>query len=99
MFPADGWYVHCRLPGVRATSLTTLLFCTAIVTGTAARGGQSELAEAGWKALRNGNAERAASIFAEGLEQAPDDPGLQLGAGSAAHARGRQREAMARLER
>ncbi len=51
------------------------------------------------KALRDGNPRRAAGLFAEGLSSSPDDPVLLFGAGAAAHALGRQQEAMARLER
>jgi len=93
------------MPVVRHSCLRACvctLVITAAVVGAGAQSPPSaarELFEAGWKALRSGNATRAASIFAEGLDQAPDDPGLLFGAGAAAHARGRQREAMARLER
>ena len=59
----------------------------------------SELNDAGWKALRDNNPRRAAALFAEGLSASPDDPVLLFGAGAAAHALGRQSEAMARLER
>jgi len=59
----------------------------------------ADLAAAGWKAMRNDNPTRAASLFNEALELAPDDPGLLLGAASAAHALGQQPIAMARLER
>jgi tetratricopeptide (TPR) repeat protein len=59
----------------------------------------SELNDAGWKALRDGNPKRASTFFAEGLTLSPDDPVLLLGAGSAAHALGKQPEAMAWLER
>lgn len=59
----------------------------------------SELADAGWKAMRSDNPKRAAALFNEALELAPDDPLLMLGAASAAHALGQQPIAMARLER
>jgi tetratricopeptide (TPR) repeat protein len=59
----------------------------------------TELNDAGWKALRNENPDRAAALFAEALQARPDDPALLLGAGAAAHARGKQTEAMAWLER
>jgi tetratricopeptide (TPR) repeat protein len=76
--------------------------CIAIALSTVivhAQSRASELADAGWKALRNENATRAATLFAEALELAPDDPGLLFGAGAAAHAKGRQQEAMAWLGR
>ena len=74
----------------------------AIVTCAGAASAQqqpSELAEAGWKALRNDYPKRAAALFNEALELAPDEPGLLFGAAAAAHALGQQRVAMARLER
>jgi tetratricopeptide (TPR) repeat protein len=57
----------------------------------------SELNEAGWKALRDGYQDRAATIFAEAVSLRPNDPVLLFGWGAAAHAQGKQREAMARL--
>jgi tetratricopeptide (TPR) repeat protein len=71
----------------------------AATLGICAQSRTAELNESGWKALNAGNAVRAAALFAEALEIAPDDPVLLFGAGAAAHARGRQKEAMARLER
>jgi tetratricopeptide (TPR) repeat protein len=59
----------------------------------------SELQAAGWKALRDDNPRRAAVLFGEALDLAPDEPSALLGAGAAAHALGKQTEAMARLER
>lgn len=64
-----------------------------------AQSSPSELRDAGWKALQNQNPRKAAALFAEALDLAPDDPLALLGAGAAAHAQGRQTEAMARLER
>jgi len=58
-----------------------------------------ELNDAGWKALRDGNNDRAATLFAEALTLRPKDPILLFGSGAAAHAQGRQRDAMARLQR
>jgi tetratricopeptide (TPR) repeat protein len=68
---------------------------------TAALGAQStvvELNEAGWKALRDGHEVRSEALFAEALTLRPNDPILLLGAAAAAHAQGKQREAMARLQ-
>jgi tetratricopeptide (TPR) repeat protein len=59
----------------------------------------TELNDAGWKALRAGNSDRAATLFAEALTLRPKDPVLLLGSGAAAHAQGKQRDAMARLQR
>src|SRR5215831_1176091 len=58
-----------------------------------------ELNEAGWRALRSGYGDRAASLFAEALKMRPDDPVLLLGSSAAANAQGRQKEAMAQLQR
>jgi tetratricopeptide (TPR) repeat protein len=61
--------------------------------------GVNDLNDAGWKALKRGDADRAAVLFAEALTRLPNDPVLLLGAGAAAHARGQQRDAIARLKR
>lgn len=80
--------------------LASVLFAALLtISATHAQTRASESNDAGWKALRDGNARRAAALFAEGLSEAPDDPALLFGAGAAAHALGRQPEAMARLER
>ena len=82
---------------VRATAC---LFVMAM--GVASVDGQSrvnELNDAGWKALRDGYQDRAASLFAEALTLRPDDPVLLTGAGAAAHAQGKQKEAMASLQK
>jgi tetratricopeptide (TPR) repeat protein len=58
-----------------------------------------ELNDAGWKALRDGYQDKAAALFAEALTLRPNDPVLLMGSGVAAHERGDQKEAMARLSR
>jgi tetratricopeptide (TPR) repeat protein len=58
-----------------------------------------ELNEAGWKALRTGNGDRAAALFGEALTLRPTDPVLLFGAGAAADAQGKPRDAMTRLGR
>jgi tetratricopeptide (TPR) repeat protein len=58
-----------------------------------------ELNDAGWKALRNGNGDRAAALFGEALTLRPSDPVLLFGAGAAADAQGKPRDAMTRLAR
>jgi peptidase MA superfamily protein/tetratricopeptide repeat protein len=78
--------------------LVILLVCL-IAAGVPIRaraGGQSasrDLGRAGWAALQAGDADRAASLFGEALTLRPGDALLNLGAGAAAHARGRDREA------
>jgi tetratricopeptide (TPR) repeat protein len=58
----------------------------------------SELNDAGWKALRDGYEDRAASLFAEALTLRPNEPVLLMGAGVAAHAQGKQKDAMSSLQ-
>ena len=58
-----------------------------------------ELNDAGWKAIHDGYSDKAAKLFAEALTLRPNDPVLLMGAGVAAHERGNQKEAMARLTR
>jgi tetratricopeptide (TPR) repeat protein len=85
---------------VRTRPLVILLLVPAIAFQTLnAQSRSSELSDAAWKALRDNHPRRAAALFAEGLSASPDDPALLFGAGAAAHALGRQTEAMARLER
>ena len=59
----------------------------------------NELNDAGWKALRDGYQDRAASLFAEALTLRPNDPVLLTGAGAAAHAQGKQKDAMTSLQK
>src|SRR5262249_46710062 len=47
--------------------------------------------------VRDGYQDRAANLFAEALALRPNDPVLLLGAGAAAHAQGKQKDAMASL--
>jgi hypothetical protein len=61
--------------------------------------GVAELNEAGWKALRNTDNDRAAALFNEALTLRPNDPVLLLGSGASAHAQGRQQDAIKRLGR
>jgi hypothetical protein len=54
------------------------------VLASAPLGAQSsvvELNNAGWKALSNGDADRAARLFGEALTYRPNDPVLLLGRG------------------
>lgn len=64
-----------------------------------AQSGIVELNDAGWKALRDGRSDRAARLFAEALSLGPDEPVLLFGAGAAAHAQGKPRDAMKQLQR
>lgn len=58
-----------------------------------------QLNDAGWKALHEGRSDRAVKLFAEALTLGPDEPVLLFGAGAAAHADGRPRQAMALLQK
>jgi tetratricopeptide (TPR) repeat protein len=78
------------------------VFCLLLLSGATLHAQSSavaELNEAGWKALQEGDGDRAMSRFTEALTLRPSDPVLLLGAGAAAHVQGRPRDAMARLKR
>src|ERR1700730_15863107 len=85
------------MPAQRAMTVLclTVLACASLH----AQSSVTELNDAGWKALRNGNGDRAAALFAEALTLRPNDPVLLLGSGAAAQARGNHRDAMTRLQR
>ena len=83
---------------MRVLRAATVLCLMALSVGSAH--GQSrvnELNDAGWKALRDGYGSRAAGLFADALALRPDDPVLLMGSGAAAHAQGKQKDAMTRL--
>jgi tetratricopeptide (TPR) repeat protein len=61
--------------------------------------GVAALNEQGWKALQDGDADRAMARFTEALTLRPSDPVLLLGAGASAHVQGKPRDAMTRLKR
>ena len=85
------------MPARRAfAALCICLFCLTPLHGQSR---VSELNDAGWKSLRDGNSDRAAKLFAEALAIRPNDPVLLTGAGAAAHERGKQKDAMAFLAR
>jgi tetratricopeptide (TPR) repeat protein len=81
----------------RATAALCLI--TLCVVSLEGQSRVNELNDAGWKALRDGYEDRAAKLFAEALELRPNDAVLLMGAGAAAHARGKQKEAMASLQK
>jgi tetratricopeptide (TPR) repeat protein len=91
------------MPGRRTIALVscTFLFCTWLPAHRSlhAQSAVLDLNAAGWKALEKGDPDRAAKNFAEALAIQADDPVLLLGAGASAHARGKPKEAMARLQR
>src|SRR5216684_6144123 len=76
-------------------------FCLTVLAlaSPQAQSSVTELNDAGWKELRNGDGARAEALFARALTLRPNDPVLVLGSGAAAHAQGHHREAMLRLQR
>jgi tetratricopeptide (TPR) repeat protein len=75
--------------------------CVVLLSSTQlhAQSSVTELNDAGWKALRDGSSVKAAALFSEALALRPNDPVLLMGSGVAAHERGNQKDAMARLTR
>ena len=80
-------------------ALIALYVAVLSLTSLHAQSSVTELNDAGWKALHDGNSDRAATLFADALTLRPKDPVLLFGWGAAAHAQGKQRDAMARLQR
>jgi tetratricopeptide (TPR) repeat protein len=80
-------------------AVATLCLVILWLPALAAQSQVTELNEAGWKALRDGYGNKAASLFAEALAVRPNDPVLLMGAGVAAHQRGNQKDAIAHLTR
>jgi tetratricopeptide (TPR) repeat protein len=80
-------------------AITTLSVVVFSLTTLHAQSRVLELNDAGWKALRDGYHDKAATLFAEALTLQPNDPVLLMGSGAAAHERGNQKDAMARLAR
>jgi Tetratricopeptide repeat len=85
-----------RMHGRLACALLCLL-----AIGVAPVGAQSaiELNQAGWKALEEGDAVRAAQLFADALAQRPNEPVLLFGAAVSSQLQGRTAEAKPRLQR
>lgn len=80
-----------------APALVSVALVSAAVLS--AQSNVTDLNEAAWKALQSGNGARAAALFAEALAVRPNEPVLHLGAGAAAFAQHKHRDAMARLKR
>jgi tetratricopeptide repeat protein len=80
--------------------LACALLCL-LAFGVAPVGAQSaiELNQAGWKALEEGDAVRAAQLFADALAQRPNEPVLLFGAAVSSQLQGRTAEAKPRLQR
>jgi len=84
---------------LRSRAAAILCVMTLCVTSVHGQSRVNELNDAGWKALRDGYQDRAASLFAEALTVRPNDPVLLMGAGAAAHAQGKQKDAMTSLQK
>jgi tetratricopeptide (TPR) repeat protein len=65
----------------------------------AAQSTSAQLADAGWKALKNDDGDKAAAAFGEALSLSPRDAALYVGAGAAAHMLGREPDALRLLQR
>src|SRR6202171_5866154 len=79
--------------------MTVLCLTVLALASLHAQASVTELNDAGWKALRNGNGAGAEALFAAALTLRPNDPVLVLGSGAAAQAQGHHREAILRLQR
>jgi tetratricopeptide (TPR) repeat protein len=76
-----------------------LLMLVLVVAPLAGQTAEDKRAEAGWLALKQGDANAAATAFEEALKRRPRDPLLHLGAGAAAHLLGRDDDAVTSLTR
>src|SRR5712692_8607976 len=79
--------------------MTSLCLTVLALASLHAQSSVTELNDAGWKELRNGNGDRAEALFARALTLRPNDPVLVMGSGASAQAQGHHREAMLRLQR
>jgi tetratricopeptide (TPR) repeat protein len=68
-------------------------------TGARAQMSVAQLAAAGWQAVENNEADKAAASFREALILRPRDPVLNFGAGVAAYMQGREHEASLLLQK
>src|ERR1700741_1806685 len=82
----------------KSAVLWRLLAGFLVVSPLAAQTTIDKLADAGWEALRQGDGDRAATLFYDALRRNPRDPALLFGAGAAAHLLGRDGDAADRLK-
>jgi tetratricopeptide (TPR) repeat protein len=83
---------------LRIVLLAAVWLCTCSPITVSAQS-VTELNDRGWKALKDEDPKRAATLFSEALTMRPNDAVLLLGAGAAAEAQGKHIEAMTRLRR
>jgi tetratricopeptide (TPR) repeat protein len=88
-----------------ARPIVTALFFTVLAVASLhtqstvhAQATVTDLNEAGWKAVQNGDGDRGSVLFARALALRPRDPVLLLGAGASAHLQGKPQEAIVRLQ-
>src|SRR5262245_42189249 len=86
-----------RLHAPSATLLA--LFVVLAPVRASGQSTSSELAAAGWRAIKASDADKAASLFRDALARAPRDADLNYGAGLAAHLQGRDDEASRHLKK
>lgn len=77
----------------------SLAVAMCLMLGDPAAGQSVSPEEAGVLALQAGDIDKAASIFADALRRTPNNPTLHMGAGVAAHLRGRDGDARTSLTR
>jgi tetratricopeptide (TPR) repeat protein len=83
------------MPKAIARALVCAMFLLAELQAQA----PDEKTQAGWEALRAGNADRASSLFYEALTSHPSEPFAHFGAGIARHLLGQEDDAMRALTR
>ena len=85
--------------GVLFTALLVTISALFIAARTPRLSGREIVAPEAWSALAGRDAQRAANLFREALNERPLDPVLHFGEGSAAFALGRTTQALASLRR
>jgi tetratricopeptide (TPR) repeat protein len=78
-------------------ALLSALVILSIVSPVVGQGSDPKLAEAGWQALKQGDGNRAATMFREALKRSPRDPILLFGSAAADHLLGRDDDAAVTL--
>ena len=110
---ADGWSAVSGTPlalssimamapatkGVLFTALLVTISALFIAARMLRLSGREIVAPEAWSALADRDAQRAANLFREALNERPLDPALHFGEGSAAFALGRTTQALASLRR
>lgn len=85
------------LPMRTSKLVFTVLLTAALAAPAYGQSPESDPADAGWRAIKDDDGERAKELFGRALVSHPDDAVLHLGLGAAAHLLGRPDEAMRAL--